>query len=252
MADLLLLSNSTSPGGAFLEHALTEITTLVPPGSSLLFVPFAGSDPDAYTERMAAALAPVGISVTGAHAAGDAGAALASADAIFVGGGNSFRLLRTLQRQGLLPAIAGRVADGLPYLGASAGSNLACPTIRTTNDMPIVAPDSLDALSLIPVQINPHYLDPDPASTHQGETRPQRIAEFLEENDVPVLGLREGSWLRVSGASARLGGTAGAVLFERDAGLRELAPGADVSWLLSAIPRFDQPRDDRSRSVQSR
>jgi dipeptidase E len=237
--ELLLLSNSTSPGMGFLEHARAEISRLAPPGSRLLFVPYASADHDGYTEVMAAALAPVSVQVTGAHRAGDPGPALAGADAVFVGGGNSFRLLRILEETGLGAAMAERVQNGLPYLGASAGTNMACPSLRTTNDMPITQPASFAALGLIPFQINPHYLDPDPASTHQGETRQRRIEEFLECNDVPVLGLREGSWLRVSEGLARTGGTTWARLFRRAAEPRELPPGSDVSDLLATVPRFD-------------
>jgi dipeptidase E len=225
----------------FLEHARTVIGDLVPPGSRLLFLPYASADQDRYAEVMAEALAPLSVSVIGAHRFEDPAAQLGAYDAVFAGGGNSFRLLRALQSAGLVTALRSAVAAGLPYLGASAGTNMACPTIRTTNDMPIVQPESFEAIGLVPVQINPHYLDPDPASTHQGETRPQRISEFLEENDVPVLGLREGSWLRVSGGTAVLGGTAGARLFRRSQEARELAPGADVSELLTARPRFDVP-----------
>jgi dipeptidase E len=243
MPDLLLLSNSTSPGMGFLEHALGAVSELIPrPGSRLLFVPFAARDHDRYTQVMAAALAPLSIQVTGAHQVSDPVGALADADAVFVGGGNSFRLLRTLEDTGLKAAIPGRVRAGLPYLGASAGTNMACPTLRTTNDMPIVQPASFDALGLIPFQVNPHYLDADPASTHQGETRAQRIAEFLECNAVPVLGLREGSWLGVRGARASLGGSVPARLFSRGlpAGT-ELAPGSDLSELLTTIPLYDTP-----------
>lgn len=239
MSELLLLSNSTSPGLGFLEHARGEISRLAPPGSRLLFVPYASADQDQYTEVMTAALAPLSVHVTGAHQADDPAGALAAADAVFVGGGNSFRLLRTLQDTGLGAAIAERVRAGLPYLGSSAGTNMACPTLRTTNDMPITQPASFDALGLIPFQINPHYLDPDPASTHQGETRQRRIEEFLERNDVPVLGLREGAWLRVSDGLARTGGTTWSRLFTRGAEPRELPPGSDVSDLLATDPRFD-------------
>jgi dipeptidase E len=235
----MLLSNSTSPGMAFLEHALGEISGLAPAGSRLLFVPYASRDHDRYTQVMEAALAPASIQVTGAHQAGDPAAAVAAADAVFVGGGNSFRLLRALQVTGLGAAITERVRAGLPYLGSSAGTNMACPTLRTTNDMPIVEPASFAALGLIPFQINPHYLDADPGSTHQGETRQERIEEFLECNDVPVLGLREGSWLRVSESVARTGGTTWARLFTRATEPRELPPGADVSDLLAISPRFD-------------
>jgi dipeptidase E len=238
MTELLLLSNSTSPGRGFLEHALDAIAELVPAGRRLLFVPFAASDHESYTQRMRAALAPISVQVTGAHQASDPVAAVAGADAVFVGGGNSFRLLRALQDSGLGAAIAARARGGLPYLGSSAGTNMACPTLRTTNDMPIVQPASFEALGLIPFQVNPHYLDPDPASTHQGETRQQRIEEFLECNDVPVLGLREGSWLRVRDTTAATGGAASSRLFARGSGPRELPSGSDVSGLLATRPRF--------------
>jgi len=147
--------------------------------------------------------------------------------------------LRALQDLGLITEIRRRVRAGLPYLGSSAGTNMACPSLRTTNDMPIVEPASFAALGLVPFQINPHYLDPDPASRHMGETRERRITEFLEENDVPVLGLREGSWLRVSGTRAGIGGASGARLFRRGAEPRELVPGDDVSSLLTVPARFD-------------
>jgi len=241
VAELLLLSNSVSPGMGFLEHARTVIGGLVPAGSRLLFLPYASADRDRYAQVMADALAPLSIAVIAAHRCDDPAAELNACDAVFAGGGNSFRLLQALQATGLVAALRTAVTAGLPYLGASAGTNMACPTIRTTNDMPIVQPDSFEAIGLIPFQINPHYLDPDPASAHQGETRPQRITEFLEENDVPVLGLREGSWLRVSGGTAVLGGTARARLFRRSREARELAPGTDLSDLLAVRPRFDVP-----------
>jgi dipeptidase E len=239
--ELLLLSNSSAPGMSFLEHARGVIGQLVPPGSRLLFLPYAATDQDRYARVMSDALAPLSVSVASAHLLSDPVRELAACDAVFTGGGNSFRLLRTLQSSGLVEALRQAVAAGMPYLGASAGTNMACPTLRTTNDMPIVQPESFEALGLVPFQINPHYLDPDPVSTHQGETRPQRIEEFLTENDVPVLGLREGSWLRVSGQLAVLGGTAGARLFRRSEPARELNSGTDVSELLAVRPRFDVP-----------
>lgn len=166
---------------------------------------------------------------------------VAAADAVFIGGGNSFRLLSALYRTGLRDAVRGAVRAGLPYMGASAGTNMAAPTLRTTNDMPIVQPPSYEALGLVPFQINPHYLDPDPDSTHKGETREERLTEFLEENDVPVLGLREGSWLRLEGEAARVDGARPARLFTRGAAPRELAAGTDVSYLLTTAARFDAP-----------
>jgi dipeptidase E len=224
----------------FLEHATDAIRAAVGDRASVLFFPFAGSDPDTYTKVMRQALARIDVQVTSMHEVSDPTRALRDAEAIFVGGGNSFRLVRTLNRLGILDALRRAVVHhGVPYLGASAGSNLACPSIRTTNDMPIVEVPSLSALELIPFQLNPHYLDPDPRSMHQGETRQQRIEEFLEENDVPVLGLREGSWLQVSGQRAVLSGASPGRLFRRDAPPAEVPTGTDLSFLITATPRFD-------------
>jgi len=236
---LLLLSNSTAPGMGFLEHATEAIRAVLGDRGSLLFVPFASSDPDAYTSVMRQALAQAGIEITSLHQASDLTAAVADAEAVFVGGGNSFRLLRTLTTLGVLDVLRQAALQDVPYLAASAGANLACPTIRTTNDMPIVEAGSLAALELIPFQLNPHYLDPDPDSLHKGETRPKRIEEFLEENDVPVLGLREGAWLRVSGTRAHLSGRNTGRLFRRHADPVDIPVGADLSYLLNTHPRFD-------------
>ena len=223
----------------FLEHATEAIRAVLGDRGSLLFVPFASSDPDTYTSVIRQALAPAGTEVTSLHQARDLIVAVAEAQAVFVGGGNSFRLLRALTTLGVLEPLRQAVRAGVPYLAASAGANLACPTIRTTNDMPIVEPGSLAALGLIPFQLNPHYLDPDPRSPHRGETRPQRIAEFLEENDVPVLGLREGAWLQVSGTQAHLSGRNTGRLFRRHTGPTDIPVGADLSYLLNTRPRFD-------------
>ncbi|BCJ31530.1 dipeptidase PepE [Actinocatenispora sera] len=240
--DLLLLSNSRTHGYGYLEHVRDEVTEFLAGATELVFVPYALRDHDAYTATVADALRPLGVAVTGVHTAADPVAAVTAAEAVFVGGGNSFRLLKTLQDTGVRDPIAGRVRSGaLRYMGASAGTNMACPTLRTTNDMPITEPDSFTALGLVPFQINPHYVDPDPSSTHMGETREQRITEFLEQNDVPVLGIREGGLLRVRDGSARLGGVKGARLFARGAQPREFAPGDDLSFLLSGTPRFDVP-----------
>lgn len=243
----LLLSNSTAPGRAYLDHALTAIGALLGERRSILFVPFALADHDAYTAQVRSTLRPLGVEVTGAHA-GDAAGMIAEAEAIFVGGGNTFRLVKELHDRGLMPAIRGRVAAGTPYLGSSAGTNIAAPTLRTTNDMPIVQPPSFETLGLVPFQINPHYLDPDPTSTHQGETREARIVQFLEENDVPVLGLREGTWLSVAQDACTLGGgSQGARLFVRGRDAVELGAGADLSWLLHAAARFDLGPDGSGR-----
>lgn len=239
--NLLLLSNSTQYGRGYLEHALDTVTAFLPADARLAFVPYALADHDAYTARVRGALEPAGIRVRGVHENADPVAELAASDAVFIGGGNSFRLLDALYRTGLREAVRDAARDGLPYMGASAGTNMAAPTLRTSNDMPIVQPPSFDALGLVPFQINPHYLDPDPVSTHKGETREERLTEFLEENDVPVLGLREGSWLRVREGVATVQGARPARLFTRGVRPRELAAGSDVSGLLATEPRFDAP-----------
>lgn len=233
--ELLLLSNSTAHGRSYLEHAMEAVTAFLPAGGTLAFVPYALADHDGYTDTVRKALEPRGVTVRGVHTTGG----LDGADAVFVGGGNSFRLLRDLYRTGLRDALREAVPGGLPYMGASAGTNMACPTLRTTNDMPIVQPPSFAALGFVQFQINPHYLDPRPGGTHMGETREQRLTEFLECNDVPVLGLREGTWLRVSDGSATLGGELDARLFRRGEEPRELPAGSDASWLLSAPAAFD-------------
>jgi len=242
VTELLLLSNSRAPGMAFLEHASDAIGSILGDRARILFVPFASSDPVAYTELMRKALGGVGVQVDGLHESGDPARAVREAGAFFVGGGNTFRLLRALHRLNLLGGLRSAVRDGVPYLGASAGSNVACPSIRTTNDMPIVELPSLSALGLIPFQLNPHYLDSEAGSTHQGETRQQRIEEFLEENDVPVLALREGSWLRVSGPRAVLDGASTGRLFRRGVPPASVPAGTDLSFLLTTAPRFDAGR----------
>lgn len=227
--ELLLVSNSTAPGRGFLEHALGLIREILPRRTRLAFFAHASTDPDRYTHVMQEALRPLGISVVPTHGDADAAAELERAEAVFVGGGNSFRLLRAFETLGLLDRMRDRVRAGMPYLSASAGTNLACPTIRTTNDMPIVQPRSFSALGLVPFQINPHYPEPDPAGSYLGESRDQRLAEFLHENDVPVLALREGAWLHVRGGHAVVGGPTGARLFRRGSPPAELQPGSYVS-----------------------
>jgi dipeptidase E len=238
---ILLLSTSSVHGSGYLEYARPAIAEFIGERRTVHFAPYALADLDAYTERVRVALAPLGLSVVGVHASGEPAAAVASAEVLFVGGGNTFRLLQAFQRLDLLGIVRRRVQSGtLLYLGSSAGTNLACPTIRTTNDMPIVETSGLAALGLIPFQINPHYIDPQPGSTHMGETREQRLFEFLEENDVPVVGLREGAYLRGQGQQVRLEGNRGARLFRRGSPPAEHMPGSDLSWLLEASPLFDQ------------
>jgi dipeptidase E len=238
---LLLLSNSTAPGRGFLEHALEPISDALGGGRRLLFFAQASFEPDRYSETMQTALARLDVQVVPAHRCDGLAHELEQADAIFVGGGNSFRLLKAFQDSGLIEAVRDHVLGGLPYLGASAGSNLACPTIRTTNDMPVVQPRSLDALGLVPFQTNPHYTELDPASPPGAESRDQRLAEFLQENDVPVVALREGAWIDVRDDSISVGGPTGARLFQRGQEPRDLAPGSKLTDLLATVPRYDTP-----------
>lgn len=215
-------------GGGHLDYAEEEIRDFLGLTSKVLFVPFALHDQESYTQRVSERLGLMGYEVESVHRAAFARQAVEAAVAIFIGGGNTFRLLKQLYDLDLLAAIRQRVEAGMPYIGWSAGANVAAPTIRTTNDMPIVEPPSFDALGLVPFQINPHYLDPDPASTHMGETREERILQFLEENETPVIGLREGAWLRVEGEQCQLGGATGARWFRRGSPAQELARGAPV------------------------
>ncbi len=215
--NLLLLSNSSSDAG-YLVHALPDIRELIaslPAGAPAVFVPYAGvtRDWDDYTTLVVSALADTGLDIQGLHRAADPAAALEQAAVIIVGGGNTFNLLGQLRRQGLLSVVARRVREGAAYLGWSAGSNLACPSICTTNDMPITDPEGFDALGLLSFQINPHYTNAHPPG-HRGETRAQRLAEFCTLNPtMPVLGLPEGAALRVRDAAIALVGPHDATLF---------------------------------------
>jgi len=238
--DLLLLSSSTVFGMKPLEYALDAVQAFLDGEDTIAFVPYALSNYESYTAGVQTMLAPLGVTVEGIHRATNPRQVVETARVLFVGGGNSFRLLKALQEHDLLAIVRERVEAGeLRYLGSSAGTNMACPSLRTTNDMPIVQPSSFGAFGLIPFQINPHYLDPDPHSTHQGEARADRIEEFLEENDVPVLGMREGCWLRRRASTLMLGGITGACLFTRNADPQEIVPGTDLSWLIETPARFD-------------
>jgi len=229
---LLLISNSTNHGSGYLDHCAEDISDFFPAGTRILFVPYALYDRDTYAATARTRLASLGFEVDSLHEAPAPRRAVAAAEAVFIGGGNTFRLLKELYDTGALEALRHRIGEGMPYMGTSAGTNMACPTIRTTNDMPIVEPPSFEAIGAIPFQINPHYLDPDPGSTHKGETREQRITEFLEENDIPVVGLREGSLLRVEGDAVELRGPLPARLFRRGHDPEEHDPGTRFDDLL--------------------
>jgi len=225
---LLLISSSKVHGSGYLDHAEAEIRDFLGDVKSVLYVPYALLNRDEYSASAQARFQKMGYQSTSIHTAAQPVQAVKDAEAIFVGGGNTFRLLKALYDLDLLDVIRDRVDDGMRYMGASAGSNMACPTIRTTNDMPIVEPPSFNALGLVSFQINPHYIDPDPNSKHMGETREERIIQFLEENETPVIGLREGAMLRVENGETILRGSTGARIFRRRFEPVEISPGATL------------------------
>jgi len=231
---ILLISNSTLHGRGYLDHVEDEIRNFLGDAGHVLFFPFALQDRDSYAAKAIARFSVMGFEMKSAHTAKDSAKAVAEAGAIFIGGGNTFRLLKALQDLGFIEPIRRRIREGAPYIGSSAGSNVAGPTIKTTNDMPIVQPRSFEALGLVPFQLNPHFQDPNPDSTHMGETREERIVQFLEENQTPVLGLREGAWARVSKGSVVIGGTRGARIFRRGESPVEKTTGDDISSLIGA------------------
>jgi len=232
---LLLLSNSRNFGGEYLAHAEGAIRDFLGPSvRRLVFVPYAAVrvSYDDYAATVARRFGELGYGVRSLHAEADPRGAVAGAEAILVGGGNTFHLLAQLADRGLLEAIRDRVRGGAPYVGWSAGANLAGPTIRTTNDMPIVEPPSLAALGLVPFQINPHYTDAT-IPGHGGETRAERLLEFVAANPgVPVVGLREGSILRLEGTRLELLGDKPARVFTSGREPAECAPGAALQFLM--------------------
>jgi len=230
---LLLISSSFIPGGAaYLDYCATDVLSFYRTVTRILFIPYALKNHDAYAAKIAGHFDGSGLLLESLHPAPDQRAAIENAEAFFVGGGNTFRLLDALYNLGVLHALRNRVRAGAPYLGVSAGTNLACPTIKTTNDMPIVFPPSLDALGLVPFQINPHFIDAAPDAPLVHETREERIREFHDENATPVLGLREGAWLEVSNSSITLRGATGARLFQRNTAPIDCAPNESLDSLL--------------------
>lgn len=229
---LLLVSSSVVHGSGYLEHCGAAVERLFQGLDRILFVPFALADRDGYAAKVRGRFSEFGIDVDSLHESTNPRATVEEARGFFVGGGNTFRLLKTIQDLDLTDPIRDRVEQGIPYMGTSAGSNLACPSLRTTNDMPIVQPRDFEALGLVPFQLNPHYIDPDPSTTHKGETRDLRLQEFHEENDIPVLALREGAMLEVQGDSMVLLGHAGGKLFRKEKETRNLAEGEVLDELL--------------------
>ncbi len=232
---LLLLSNSSTADRPYLEHAVALIGDFLGDQlGSILFVPYAAVrfGYDEYEEKVRTALGGLGYDVRSIHQAPDPARAIREAEAIAVGGGNTFRLVQQLQALRLVEPLRERIEAGLPYIGWSAGSNIASPTLRTTNDMPVIEPNSFETLAAVPFQINPHYLDAHPEG-HMGETREERIEEFTALNpDTIVVGLREGTTLRVEGDAVRLIGDRPARVFEHGEEAREVEPGEPLDFLL--------------------
>ena len=232
---LLLISNSTNAGEAYLDYPKKELGDFFKGIDEVMFVPYAAVTftYDGYLEKVQARFSELGIRVRSVHREANPALAIMSAKGIVVGGGNTFRLAQMMQREGLVEAIRLRVTDeGIPYAGWSAGSNMACPTIGTTNDMPIIEPATFHAAGLIPFQINPHYLDAHPQG-HAGETREQRIEEYITVNtNVYVAGLREGCMLRLEGDSLSLIGPRPMRIFRWGELPREVNPGDDLGFLL--------------------
>lgn len=232
---LLLISNSTNAGEAYLDYPKHEIRKFLGEQiKTVLFIPYAAItfSYDEYESKVCNRLTEVGYEVEGIHHSEDPVKAVREAQAIVVGGGNTWKLVRMLRENHLLDAIRERVQSGTPYIGWSAGSNVACPTLRTTNDMPITDPKGFDTINLVPFQINPHYLDDNPVN-HAGETRETRIVEFITENpDIFVVGLREGTMLRVENDSMTLIGQKNARIFKYGQVPQELNANDNLDFLL--------------------
>ena len=231
---VLLISNSTLHGRGYLDHAEQAIRNFLGPVRSVLFFPFALHDRDGYAAKARKRFGAMGYTVESVHAVENAQEAISRTDAFFIGGGNTFRLLKALQDLDLIEPVRRRVREGVPYIGSSAGSNVAGPTIKTTKDMPIVQPRSFDAIGLVPFQISPHFQDPDANSRHMGETQEERITQFLEENGTPVLGMREGAWVVAEAGTVVLHGSNGARIFRRGHEPVEAKTGDAITALVGA------------------
>ena len=229
--NIILASTSTLFGGNYLEYLTPEIEKLFSGINEIVFIPFArpgGISHDDYTEKVRTFFASLSIKVKGLHEFENKTEALNSAIGIFTGGGNTFLLVKTLHEENLMQVVKENVENGTPYLGCSAGSNIGGLNMKTTNDMPIVYPPSFECMGLVPFNINPHYLDPNPDLKHNGETRETRIKEFLTQNDTKVVGLREGNWIRKIGQKITVEGKELTRIFEKDKEPYEIAPGREL------------------------
>jgi dipeptidase E len=234
MKSIIIASTSTVNGSGYLDYILEDLKILFKNTDEILFIPYArpsGIPHDDYTEIAKNGFAKINKSVKGIHTFENPKTAIKNAKGIFVGGGNTFVLLNELYKNNLIKVLKETVNSGTPYLGTSAGSNICGLSIKTTNDMPIVHPKNLNAIGLVPFNINPHYLDPDAVTKHMGETRETRIKEFHKFNTQPVIGLREGSWLHVNGSSIILKGTLSARIFEYNKTPYEVKTGTELNHL---------------------
>ena len=231
---LLLISNSTNAGEAYLQYPIAQIASFLQGVKEIAFVPYAAVTFSyaEYEAKVQARLDEIGIKVRSVHRAKDPRKMILQAEAICVGGGNTFALTKKMQEQGLIQAIRRKISAGTPYVGWSAGSNVTCPTICTTNDMPIVQPESFKAIGAVKFQINPHYLDANPEG-HAGETREQRILEYIKANPRRwVVGLREGCMLKLEDGKMELIGSRPMRIFKYGVETFEVNAGDDLSFLL--------------------
>jgi len=235
MTNCILASTSTIYGGTYLDYLFDSLKELFKETDEVVFIPYArpsGISYDEYTSIAATAFDQIGKKLIGIHTFESPAEAVQNAKGIFTGGGNSFVLVSELYKQNLISVLQEAINKGTPYLGTSAGSNIAGPSIKNSNDMPIVYPPSFDTLGIIPFNINPHYLDPDPNSKHKGETRETRIKEFHQFNEIPVIGLREGSWIRVKNNKLVLEGEGlTARVFEKEKTPIEIEAGSSLDYL---------------------
>lgn len=234
MKNIIIASTSTVHGSDYLEYLLPELKIHFGQCKTILFIPYArpsGISHEEYTTKAALAFAKINIAVKGIHEFDDAALAVENAEGIFTGGGSTFVLVTQLYQNNIIAALTEAVKNGTPYLGTSAGSVICGLSMQTTNDMPIVYPPSFKTLGLIPFNLNAHYLDPDLQSKHMGETRETRIKEFHAYNNIPVLGLREGSWLKVDGDKIILKGELAARLFKQNQSAEEIETETDISYL---------------------
>ncbi|MBC8986721.1 dipeptidase PepE [Pedobacter sp. N36a] len=233
MKNVLLASTSTLYGEEYLAYLLPELSAFFAGVSEIIFIPFArpgGISHDDYTEKVRETFATIGINVRGLHTFPEPDVAIAEAEGFFTGGGNTFLLVQQLHNLNLMEVLKQKVETGIPYLGTSAGSNIGGVNMKNTNDMPIVYPSDFTTMGLIPFNINAHYLDPDPTSTHNGETREMRIKEFHVCNDTPVVGLREGSWIRVKGETITTAGSKNSRIFLAGTAPYELPSGSPLKF----------------------